>query len=157
MRQRRISVRLETDWRTLRFCTAARWPAGGQDVVDALLPDEEFPISYTGAQARLPMAASLMAADLFQTSGFDKEGALNNMAHVAKQISGRAVGFELGRLLPFFPRFAKVGAACGVYFDHRSQLAGHAGWVLRNRINWEIIGDRLRDAANFGPSLHMVA
>ena len=118
MRQRRISVRLETDWRTLRrdsrFCTAARWPAGGQDVVDALLPDEEFPISNTGAQARLPMAASLMAADLFQTSGFDKGGALNNMAHVAKQISGRGVGFEFGRLLPVFPRFAMVGAARGV-------------------------------------------
>ena len=105
--------------------------------------------------AQLATAAISMNADLLQLFFFgQKESAPNNMNTFAKQIPGRGAGSACGHLLALVPRFARVGAARGVYFDHQNHLARLASWVLRNRPDRE---DRLRDAAQFDSRLHMAA
>lgn len=67
------------------------------------------------------------------------------------------MGFAPNQLLMLTPWFAGAGAACGVYFDHRSQLANHADSVVQNWIGWKGFEGRLRDAPHFESRLHMVS
>ena len=75
----------------IQYCCT--FPGGGQDVIEALLSDGEFPFARGYSQIQMALVGVMSAADLIQTALYDKEAAVANFDKFAIRYAGRGAGF----------------------------------------------------------------
>ena len=122
---------------------------GGQDVIEALLSDQECPPAGAYVRTQCGAAEVLIGPDLFEAGGLVRGAFLSSLDHFEELASGRRVGFPFARVMALTPWFAAVEMARGVDSDHRNQPARHPEWVVKGRIGWVYVAEVLEEAGRF--------
>ena len=122
---------------------------GNAQVISALSSPDKFEYTSDYTIRQVATAAAKIAADLVMTAGFGSP--------VAYQKSGNFMTSASKRGMVLIPRFAEVAARNGFSLDADGQRVYHTGWSLAKDAADEMARTAAAAAAQFSPSLHMVA
>ena len=131
----------------------------GEDLNSALLTKDEHQYEHVHdySDAELAIAATMIAADLIYTGGFDEPAVFKNLDVFIPAMNERGRGFCNERLFSMVPWFATLGQHYGVFFDAQQQLVMHEGWCIFPDADDDKCIAALYDASRFESALQMVS
>ena len=129
----------------------------GGELISALLSVGQYEYKNDFSNTQLAIAATMMAADLITTAGFDPPTVFRNLDNFAKAASDRGTGFCDPFRMALVPWFAEVARRNGVGFNKGQLVVYHKGWKLEQDASQDEVNLALMNAANFQSFLQLVS
>ena len=129
----------------------------GGELISALLSAGQYEYKNDFSNTQLAIAATMMAADLINTAGFDPPTVYRNLDNFVKAVSDRGTGFCDPFRMALVPWFAEVARRNGVGFDKGQLVVFHKGWKLEQDASQDEVNLALMNAANFQSFLQLVS
>ena len=129
----------------------------GGELISALLSIGQYEYKSEFSSTQLAIAATMMAADLINTAGFDPPTVFRNLDSFVKAVSDRGTGFCDPFRMSMAPWFAEVARRNGVGFDKTQLMVYHDGWKLEQDASQDEVKLALMNAAHFQSFLQLVS
>ena len=129
----------------------------GGELISALLSVGQYEYKSDFSSTQLAIAATMMAADLITTAGFDPPTVFRNLDNFVKAVSDRGTGFCDPFRMSMAPWFAEVARRNGVGFDKVQMVVYHKGWKLEQDASQDEVKTALMNAVHFQSFLQLVS
>ena len=129
----------------------------GGELISALLSVGQYGYKSDFSNTQMAIAATMMAADLVTTAGFDPPTVFRNLDNFVKAVSDRGIGFCDPFRMALIPWFAEVARRNGVGFDKGQLVVYHKGWKLEQDASQDEVKMALMNVVHFQSFLQLVS
>ena len=129
----------------------------GGELISALLSVGQYGYKSDFSNTQMAIAATMMAADLVTTAGFDPPAVFRNLDNFVKAVSDRGAGFCDPFRMALIPWFAEVARRNGVGFDKGQLVVYHKGWKLEQDASQDEVKMALTNVVHFQSFLQLVS